>query len=246
MTDTAAPSGDQFRAVEDEEPKGPILKPLTDEQIAMAKELIDDIHPIYFTHYDVCFPLLCYPCGVYRKNLKKSDEELAHEKRQLLEVKELHKSNTPEARKMLRMRKKKAQERELFLHELGTRDPFTVYGYGMTAYRTMLKTMAIAFWVFSIFSLPCMFIFMQGGVLAESDADYVTTSLGNLGFAKPVCTSTTLMYDVMTLACDYGVMTSVYDDAADLGLGIGLNPYESESPDACLVDETLYQNEICS
>lgn len=43
----------------------------------------------------------------------------------------------------------------------------------------------------------------------------------------------------LVLSCPYGNMTEIIPN------GLGLNPHGSNTIDACLVDETLYNNQGC-
>jgi hypothetical protein len=50
------------------------VPPLTPQQIDMAKEMIEDLHPIAKAGIDVAFPWLCCPLRFMRKCCAKSEE----------------------------------------------------------------------------------------------------------------------------------------------------------------------------
>jgi hypothetical protein len=63
-------------------------------------------------------------------------------------------------------------------------------GYGIVAYKDMLWVLSVAFTVFTIISLPCVFIYQSGQGYDfgyQKLQGYEIYSLGNLGYSSVQC-----------------------------------------------------------
>ena len=82
---------------------------------------------------------------------------------------------------------KKIVANEKFLRD-SSKDPFLQYGFGLIAYRSLLETLIIGYFILSCMMYPVSQIYARGGGygrLFESDQDsYAKWSLGNLGYSS--------------------------------------------------------------
>ena len=88
-------------------------KPLDDKQVKLAKELIKELHPINNTHYDVSFPFMCFiPGQLWRMCFIDNCADPKIEKNinePLMDDTEQPVDDSPEAKKILKMKEKKAK-----------------------------------------------------------------------------------------------------------------------------------------
>ena len=72
--------------------------------------------------------------------------------------------------------------------KIKSHDPFSVYGFGITAYFELMRRLITTYLLMSILAFGIMYIYSQGNAI-ELDEDAMTAaySLGNLGYAKHKC-----------------------------------------------------------
>lgn len=137
---------------------------------------------------------------------------------------------------------KKILANEQFLRD-SSKDPYLGYGFGLIAYRSLLETLIIGYFILSCMMYPVSQIYARGGGygrLFENDQDsYAKWSLGNLGYSSVQCSLTQSGIDTVALQCPYGFLGTIVDD------GIGINQKDLDFYDYCLAKES-FGNKKCS
>lgn len=91
-------------------------------------------------------------------------------------------------------------------------DPLTRLGFGICAYRDIVKAMAYSFVLFSLFMIPTFKIYKSGTAyvnLSESMKSYESNMLGNLGYSSVSCLSMPVEIGSYELSCNYGIIGEV-------------------------------------
>jgi hypothetical protein len=110
-------------------------------------------------------------------------------------------------------------------------DPFLELGFGLTAYRVSLFSIAATFCVITVLAIPIMKAYGSGGDLEDEDISwYQKYTISNLGYSTIQCTSLPLNQKVATLSCPYGNITTIADDQT----AFGVTPSNSILRNACL------------
>jgi hypothetical protein len=121
--------------------------------------------------------------------------------------------------------KKKAK---MSLSEVETKnDPILLLGYGIVAYRNLLKTLTFLYLGLSILVTPVIMLYQQGdgfnGYNAVTSYDLMT--IGNLGQSSVQCNVNALEASSVSVSCGFGVLGEMTN--------IGLNS-ANDAHDNCL------------
>mmetsp|Transcript_8384 Transcript_8384/g.14010 ORF Transcript_8384/g.14010 Transcript_8384/m.14010 type:complete len:683 (+) Transcript_8384:250-2298(+) len=148
------------------------------------------------------------------------------------------------SKKDIKMLKRKQKKRELQQRNLKNKvekDPFTIYGFGLIAYRNTLFSVCMVFAILSLIMYPSIKIYANGhGFNPELlKTKYGQYSIANLGYSNIQCTNIPIGMSKAVLQCPYGKIRSLVDN------GIGINQIGNEVMDACLVQPS-HNNEQCS
>lgn len=95
-------------------------------------------------------------------------------------------------------------------------DPIVELGFGMLAYRDILRYMIAFFFVLTLIQLPVMWIYSQGNgfdlaYLSGGLPMYAKLSLGNLGYSDTHCDQVPITIGQVRLHCTYGVIGEILD-----------------------------------
>lgn len=91
-------------------------------------------------------------------------------------------------------------------------DPLTKLGFGICAYRDIVKAMAWSFVLFSLFMIPQFKIYASGTAyanLSESMQSNENRMLGNMGYSSVSCLSMPVEIGSYVYSCNYGVIGEV-------------------------------------
>ena len=101
--------------------------------------------------------------------------------------------------------------------------------------------MSIAYVLFSLFAYPIVKTYEESNAIHESvSTRYGRFSIANLGYSSVQCGTIPFGMAKMVLSCPYGDMTGIVTN------GIGINSMNSDHRDACIIEETKFDNKKCS
>jgi hypothetical protein len=85
-------------------------------------------------------------------------------------------------------------------------DPFLLLGFGMIAYRDLLQTFIVLFFVLSLLMTPALYFYRYGGASGYGDAPSWKTgfTLGNFGYSSVQCSTIPNSIDSLSVSCTYG------------------------------------------
>jgi hypothetical protein len=209
------------------------LKPLesgSGGDIDIARQRIDEMHPIYGTSVDslmpyvCCFRRLCRNTNVMANEPTDADTQKALDaENDLKEVEErlvkvIKAAGTRVYEGTDPLSDAKRVERDSERSVAVRSDPFNSYGYGIIAYFTMQRLLMATYVLICCGALWIMLQYNTGKALEDVDKNYYMFSrfsLGNLGAAKTACITQNLdtgadAYKV--LSCDPGLAISALNE----------------------------------
>lgn len=176
---------DDFKKVAGDDSDGIDDTPLEPEEIAEAKERIEELHPLYELPLHRVFPMwaLCIKKCAKKPKARKITPAEKHR----IEMERLNKAGTDLEVSNVSINETLLGDADANPFPEGE-DPYLTLGFGMVAYFSMLKALILMFSIFTLLVLPVISIYGSYDGL-ESGNNYSKTkySLGNMGFSEHIC-----------------------------------------------------------
>ena len=192
------------------------LPPLTDEQIAYAHELLEEIHPLEKTPVREAFQWLGMITCYKKPKEKATDDEYLRQTEVVGEKKKTVFINGKEiVKKWKRKIKNPLSEKTKYER------PVAQLGFGIVAYLDMLWSLIWTFALYSLILIPTFSFYSHGGaydsVPEKLQSTYLHTYMCNLGYSHVQCTTIPQPVGKIKLNCPYGTIGQIYDYGVDQG-----------------------------
>lgn len=191
--------------------------PLEKFQIQRAKEYIEEMHPIKDTDLDVAFPKVGCLCKVFlflSRCCRRGGDDLDEEEDENV--------GDGGLRQVLQQKNKALVANKQY-HEDADNDPYMQLGFGMMAYRNLLESLILCFFILTCLIYPVTQIYSKGDGYTTSKDTHSPLStkymLGNMGYSTTQCQLASFELRRMALQCPYGKISQKNE------LIFGINEY---------------------
>lgn len=170
------------------------LDPLGEKDIKIAQLKINHMHPLNRLGFSELFPFIFFCCKHHNSQSKREREfkdyymgEMKHIEDRLNTILADNGSSDYKGTDLIQDQKQ-VWDLQHANKKTNQQDPFAVYGFGITAYFVLMRSLICTYLLMSLLACGMMYIYSQGNAIElDDDAATAAYSLGNLGYAKHKC-----------------------------------------------------------
>jgi hypothetical protein len=171
-------------------------QPLGEADIKICNLKINHMHPLNRLTFSDLFPFICCCCKHNGLQAKREREFKTYYMDEMKEIEDRlntilneNGNNDYEGTDLIKDQKQVWDaEHAVKKNKIKVVDPFSVYGFGLTAFFELMRRLILTFLLMSLLAGGIMTIYGSGHAIElDDDAATAFLSLGNLGYAKRKC-----------------------------------------------------------